>query len=562
MSGSFSSLLNYGTINAAPGTFAIQTDSTAVGSLVYNTGVINGAVSIAAGPYARFENSGWMGITAPGAGVTHAISGTFAQTSLGTLALRVGSNGVSDQLVVNGQARLAGTALAVFQPGITFAKSYTLVSATNGLTGTFGTLSTQNLPGFLGGSLGYSPTSVTLNLQASLARLSGLGDHQRSVGQALDTAFNAGPGLGAMPALFNLTAAQIPYALTVLSGSNASVGLSTDVMAGSQFTSLMTSRSLTRHADQQTAELAACDQVTACQVGAYEAPPNWSAWATAFGGGQWLNAEPTSGAPAAQQSIGGGAFGGDFRAGPQTVLGAAAGVSVSNYGVSYTGANGRATGAHFGVYGLLRHGHVLCRTARSPTTASTAVRPASSPASAAPRRRNPRRSPASWREGSKSAGRSKSPSSRPARSGVTPFVALQPAQLWTPAYTEWSVTQNGAPGVFALSYQAQGTTSLPTFLGAQLDGETMVNARPLKGWFRAAWVHEFLPDRGVTAGFTVLPGSTFSVDGARAASNAARVELGVKYAVGIQTSLFANSNAELSDRGQSVGATVGLRIIW
>ena len=210
MSGSFSSLLNYGTINAAPGTFAIQTDSTAVGSLVFNTGVINGAVSIAAGPYARFENSGWMGITAPGAGVTHAISGTFAQTSLGTLALRVGSNGVSDQLVVNGQARLAGTALAVFQPGITFAKSYTLVSATNGLTGTFGTLATQNLPGFLGGSLGYSPTNVTLNLQASLARLSGLGDHQRSVGRALDTAFNAGPGLGAMPALFGLSRGPDP----------------------------------------------------------------------------------------------------------------------------------------------------------------------------------------------------------------------------------------------------------------------------------------------------------------------------------------------------------------
>ena len=72
MSGSFSSLLNYGTINAPPGTFAIQTDSTAVGSLVFNTGVINGAVSIAAGSSARFENSGWMGISAAGAGVTHA----------------------------------------------------------------------------------------------------------------------------------------------------------------------------------------------------------------------------------------------------------------------------------------------------------------------------------------------------------------------------------------------------------------------------------------------------------------------------------------------------------
>jgi subtilase-type serine protease len=561
MSGSFSSLLNYGTITAAPGSFAIQTDSTAVGSLIYNTGVINGAVSIAAGPYARFENSGWMGITAPGAGVTHAISGTFAQTSLGTLALRVGSNGVSDQLVVNGQARLAGTALAVFQPGITFAKSYTLVSATNGLTGTFGTLSTQNLPGFLGGSLGYSPTSVTLNLQASLARLSGLGDHQRSVGQALDTAFNAGSGLGAMPALFSLTAAQIPYALTVLSGSNASVGLSTDMMAGSQFTSLMTSRSLTRHADQQTAELAACDQAAACQVGAYEAPPNWSAWATAFGGGQWLNAEPTSGAPAAQQSIGGGAFGGDFRVGPQTVLGAAAGVSVSNYGVSYTGANGRATGAHFGLYGLHDMGtfyvngslaynrfdgsatRVVAGIGSTETEKSSAV--------------------SSQLAGRLEVGRPFEVAKfETGQMGVTPFVAFQPAQLWTPAYTEWSVTQNGAPGVFALSYQAQGTTSLPTFLGAQLDGETMVNARPLKGWVRAAWVHEFMPERGVTAGFTVLPGSTFSVDGARAASNAARLELGVKYAVGAQTSLFTNSNVELSDRGQSVGATVGLRIVW
>jgi uncharacterized protein with beta-barrel porin domain len=560
MSGSFSSLLNYGTINAAPGTFAIQTDSTAVGSLVFNTGVINGAVSIAAGPYARFENSGWMGITAPGAGVTHAISGTFAQTSLGTLALRVGSNGVSDQLVVNGQARLAGTAQALFQSGTSFSKSYNLLTATGGLTGTFNTLSTQNLPAFLGASLGYSATNVTLNLQASLARLSGLGDHQRSVGRALDTAFNAGSGLGAMPALFSLTADQIPYALTVLSGSNASVGLSTDIAAGSQFTSLMTGRTLTRHADEQTAQLSACDPATACQAD-NQAPPNWSAWATAFGGGQWLNAEPTSGAPAAQQSIGGGAFGGDYRIGPQTVVGAAAGVSVSNYGVSYTGANGRATGAHFGIYGLHDMGtfyvngslaynrfdgsatRVIAGIGNTETEKSSAV--------------------SSQLAGRLEVGRPFEVAKfETSQVGVTPFIALQPAQLWTPAYTETSVTQSGAPGAFALSYQAQGTTSLPTFLGAQLDGETMVNARPLKGWFRAAWVHEFLPDRGVTAGFTVLPGSTFSVDGARAASNAARLDLGVKYAVGAQTSLFANSNVELSDRGQSVGATVGLRIVW
>ena len=77
----------------------------------------------------------------------------------------------------------------------------------------------------------------------------------------------------------------------------------------------------------------------------------------------------------------------------------------------------------------------------------------------------------------------------------------------------------------------------------------MLDSRPFNAWIRAAWVHEFLTDRSVTAGFTVLPGSTFTVDGAHAASNAARFDLGVKYDVGSQTSLFVNGSTELSDRG-------------
>ena len=128
-------------------------------------------------------------------------------------------------MLVNGQARLAGTALTVFQPGSSFGKSYTLLSATNGLTGTFGALATQNLPGFLSASLGYDANNVSLFLQSSMASTPGLGGNQISVARALDTAFNAGPGLGAMPALFGLSQGQLPYALTVLSGSNASVGL-------------------------------------------------------------------------------------------------------------------------------------------------------------------------------------------------------------------------------------------------------------------------------------------------------------------------------------------------
>jgi subtilase-type serine protease len=63
-------------------------------------------------------------------------------------------------------------------------------------------------------------------------------------------------------------------------------------------------------------------------------------------------------------------------------------------------------------------------------------------------------------------------------------------------------------------------------------------------------------------GFVVVPGSSFVVDGARAASDAARIDLGARYAIGSQTSLYANGNVELSGRGQSLAGTIGLRITW
>lgn len=103
---------------------------------------------------------------------------------------------------------------------------------------------------------------------------------------------------------------------------------------------------------------------------------------------------------------------------------------------------------------------------------------------------------------------------------------------------------------------------MPTFLGAQVDGRTEVAGKPLNAWVRAAWVHEFLTDRSVAAGFNVLPGTNFTVDGARAASDAARIDVGLRYAVGSQTSLFANGNVELSGRGQALAGTIGLRVIW
>jgi hypothetical protein len=46
------------------------------------------------------------------------------------------------------------------------------------------------------------------------------------------------------------------------------------------------------------------------------------------------------------------------------------------------------------------------------------------------------------------------------------------------------------------------------------------------------------------------------------ASDAARIDFGVTYGVGARTSLYANGSAELSNRGQALAGTAGVRIVW
>ena len=245
----------------------------------------------------------------------------------------------------------------------------------------------------------------------------------------------------------------------------------------------------------------------ACQAGGDGA--NWSAWGSAFGGAQWLNADPGTAAPAAQQSIGGGAFGGDYRVGPQTVLGVALGLSDNNYSVGATGANGRATGFHAGLYGMHDWNGFYANGALAYSRFDgNATRPIAGIGTTETAKSS---AIASQFAARLEVGRPFEFSDQPGtRLAVTPFAAFQPVFLWTPAVSESSVTATGQPGVFALNYQAQNTTSLPIFLGAQFDASTELGGRPFSAWLRAAWVHEFNTYRGVTAGFAVLPGTSFS----------------------------------------------------
>ncbi len=217
MGGDFGTLLNSGILQARAGAVALRATGNAVGTTVVNTGLIDGRVKVKAGPDARFENSGVMGVLRKGAGVRHVVSGTFAQTEEGALALRIAGRR-NDMLKVDGAARLGGTVAPLIQRG-NLKNRYKLVTASDEITGTFDELDPIGLPRFLSASLDYSDTKVVLDLKAEFAKHKNLDRNQHAVAGGLDDAFNKGGGIddGLNVALFDI-AGSPGDALDMLSG--------------------------------------------------------------------------------------------------------------------------------------------------------------------------------------------------------------------------------------------------------------------------------------------------------------------------------------------------------
>jgi uncharacterized protein with beta-barrel porin domain len=102
--------------------------------------------------------------------------------------------------------------------------------------------------------------------------------------------------------------------------------------------------------------------------------------------------------------------------------------------------------------------------------------------------------------------------------GVTPYAAAQFTTFDLPAYAEQAIVGSNT---FALAYGAKDVTASRSELGIRTDKSyAMQNAiLTLRG--RAAWAHDFDPDRNIGATFQTLPGASFVVNGATQARDAA-----------------------------------------
>jgi uncharacterized protein with beta-barrel porin domain len=109
--------------------------------------------------------------------------------------------------------------------------------------------------------------------------------------------------------------------------------------------------------------------------------------------------------------------------------------------------------------------------------------------------------------------------------GITPYAAVQVISFNLPSYAEQSLTGGG---LFALNYAAQTTTDTRTELGLRGDKSFAVQDGVLTLRSRAAWAHDFDPNRAVTAIFQALPGASFVVNGAHPDADSALVSAGAE----------------------------------
>jgi outer membrane autotransporter protein len=513
------------------------------------------------------------GTLSPGNSVgTLTVNGNLVFAAASLYMVEVQGN-TADRTNASGTATLAGT-VGVVNLGGTLARSYTILSAAAGRSGTFDSIAAVNLPAFLTASLGYTPTDVQLNFASGIGQIRGLTRNQSAVAAALDNSFNT--GAGTLPALFGLSLAQLPAALDMLSGEGVSGTQETAFGAAGMFTSIMMDQGAFWR-NRETVDVSgvtfageplpyAAAKKSKAEHPAFKAlptkepsmvQPRWRAWLTGFDASAKLDGEAGIGSASLSHNTGGLAGGLDYQFAPDLLAGFAIGGSSSNFSVRDRITSGHLEGAHFGGYGVKTWGALYAAGALSFSTfrnSETRSIVGIGPTETATGDFGSNLLSGRVEVGAKQVY---------GRFAVTPFAAVQFAELWQNGFTETNPVPAGAAGPLGLTFGSRNVSSLPTFLGAQFDTRfAFANGMVLSPYARLSWVHEFHPDRAVNPSFIALPGAAFTVDGPRAASDAARIDAGTKLAIGPNAWLFASFDGEFSNRSQSYAGKGGVRVAW
>ncbi|MET4262191.1 T5SS/PEP-CTERM-associated repeat protein [Bradyrhizobium sp. S3.12.5] len=562
-----------GTINQVAGTTILTADSSGFTGATNVTGgrlAVNGSL---AGSAVTVSGSGVLGGTgtvgnttinggtlSPGNSIgTLTVQGSLAFTSAAHYLVEV-SPTAADLTNVTGTATLGGaTVNASFAPGSYVVKQYTILNATGGVSGTFGSVVVNtNLPSGFRSSLSYDANNAYLNLDLAL-QYSGLSINQQNVANSLTNFFNT---TGGIPAVFG---SLTPAGLTQVSGELAAGSQQTTFDAMGLFLGAMTDPTMGRRGEvvgpsappQFADETRASGASPAFAMMPGQAPPaasfdrRWSVWGAGFGGSRTTNGDAALGSSGATGRVYGMAAGADYLLSPSTLAGFALAGGGTNFSVSN---GGRGHSDLFQAGSFVRHtmgpaymvaalayGWQNVTTDRTVSVAGADQLHAKFNANAFSGRLE-----GGYRFATSSV-------------GITPYAAGQFTTYALPAYAEQAVS---GTNTFALTYGAKTATAPRSELGIRADKSYALTDAILTLRGRVAWAHDFTTDRAIAATFQTLPGASFVVNGAGQAGDAALTTASaeIKWIGGF--SLAATFEGEFSSASQSYTSKGVARYAW
>ena len=560
------------------------------GTLVVNGSIANSAVTVNSG--ATLAGIGTVGATTVNSGGTFAPGNSpGTMTVQGNLAFQSGAlylvqvnPSTASSTNVSGTATLAGTVQANFLPGGFIQRSYTILSAAGGRSGTFDALVTSGLPADFRASLSYSGNTAVLNLTAELVPeltpgtpgtpvspppLPPLTVNELNVGHAIDNFFNNG---GALPPafvpLFGLTGSNLTYALDQLSGEAATGAQKVAFQLTDQFLNLMLDpfvdgRSGVGGADHPALgfaperdntppeiALAYASVLKGPRVPAPLYEPRWTVWGGAYGGSNRTTGDlAVIGSHDLSARTVGFAGGFDYRMTPDTVVGLAFAGGGTNWSLSQGLGGGKSDAFQAGIYGATKSGpaYLAAAFAFANHWMSTDRLAFGDHLTA--------------NFGAQSYGGRLEGGYRFATpfAGITPYAAIQAQSFHTPGYTETGVIPNG----FALAFNGRDATDTRSELGARFDRVLAVYSNAvlaLRG--RVAWAHDWVSDPTLAPLFQALPGASFIVNGATPAQNSALASAGGELRLANGITLLAKFDGEFASHSSTYGGTGTFRYRW
>lgn len=557
------SVLN-GSIDGGGGSGQITlTGSGALSSAITNFGA-GSALSIANGADWS-ANGGWTIATVTNAGRLTAgsqsapltLTGNFTQTSSGTLVLSVGS--ITPFRII-GTATLAGSLNAtvasnsLLLPGTT----YTLLTASGGVSGSFSSVTTDSA--LLSTAVSYGADDVTMTTTAQSVATGAATPNQRAVATALDRANASNPNAFStiVLGLDQLNTPQLHSTLNRLSGEGHANLTSQAIATGTHFLNAIQGQLA-----QPIPGIAGGAGLSGrrADLGGFDGgdggddtspaiePQPWSVWTSGYG--QTTHMGSSANGYRLNQTISSGALGTDYRIDPDLLVGIGLGYGHTDGSVSEGAGKEGLDHTMLGVYGLYAPSRVYVNGVLGVTYGSgSSKRDASVPGTPA------------WAYadlsdfqllGSIETGYSVALGQM---STLTPLAGLSVGTVWQNGFTE-----HGA-GALDLAVRSQTETSVRSVTGIRLDHIQPLGSRQLAMDLRIGWDHDLTgTTHNSVASFQNVSDASFTVDGIRTPRDSADVGFGVATSVGRGVSVYLHYDGQFGGIFSNA-ATGGLRYTW